>query len=41
MKNELIYEKLLEIEKLFRLNSDLTMDIDGAAELLKIKKSYV
>ena len=41
MKNELIYNKLLEVEKLFRLNSDLTLDINGAAELLKIKKSYV
>ncbi len=41
MKNELIYNKLFEIEQLFRLNSDLVMDIDGVSQFLKIKKSYV
>ncbi len=41
MKNEFIYKKLLEIEKLFRLNNDLILDINGATEFLKTKKSYL
>ncbi len=38
MKNEIIYEKLLEIEKMLKLSTDEIFNIDGAADFLKLKK---
>ena len=39
MQNEIIYKKLLEIEKLLKLSSDEIFDIEGAANFLKMTKS--
>ena len=39
MQNEIIYKKLLEIEKLLKLRSDEIFDIEGAANFLKTTKS--
>lgn len=39
MQNEIIYQKLLEIEKLLKLNNDEIMDIEEAAAFLKTTKA--
>ena len=41
MQNEIIYQKLLEIEKLLELSYDEILDIGGACALLKTTKSSI
>ncbi len=41
MQNEIIYKKLLEIEKLLKLSSDEIFDIEGAANFLKTTKNIL
>ena len=41
MKNEIIYKKLIEIEKMLQLNTDTVMDLESAAAYLKMKKSFI
>jgi excisionase family DNA binding protein len=41
MQNEVIYKKLLEIEKLLKLGTDEVFDIEAAAKFLKTTKSTI
>ncbi len=41
MQNEIIYKKLLEIEKLLHLSSDEIFDIEVAAKFLKTTKNTI
>ena len=41
MQNEMIYKKLIEIEKLLKLSSDEIFDIEGAANFLKTSKNTI
>jgi len=41
MQNEVVYKKLLEIEKLLKLGSDEIFDIEAAATFLKTTKNTI